>query len=112
MARVAVMGDTESIKGFAALGLDIFPCDREEEAAPLFRRLTAGGEYGVVFLTERLFVLLEKDVKRLDDQLLPAVIPIPGVTGDTGVGIRRLSGSVERAVGSDIIFGGKDRMGV
>ena len=74
MARVAVMGDTESIKGFAALGLDIFPCDREEEAAPLFRRLTAGG--------------------------------------DTGVGIRRLSESVERAVGSDIIFGGKDRMGV
>lgn len=60
MARVAVMGDTESIKGFAALGLDIFPCDREEEAAPLFRRLTAGGEYGVVFLTERLFVLLER----------------------------------------------------
>ena len=45
------MGDTESIKGFAALGLDIFPCDREEEAAPLFRRLTAGGEYGVVFWT-------------------------------------------------------------
>ena len=82
MARVAVMGDTESIKGFAVLGLDIFPCDHEEEAGPLFRRLTSGGEYGVVFLTERLFVLLEKDVKRLDDQLLPAVIPIPGVTGD------------------------------
>ena len=99
MARVAVMGDTESIKGFAVLGLDIFPCDHEEEAGPLFRRLTSGGEYGVVFLTERLFVL-------------PAVIPIPGVTGDTGVGIRRLSESVERAVGSDIIFGGKDRMGV
>lgn len=112
MRRVAVMGDTESIKGFAVLGLDIFPCDQEEEAGALFRRLTAGEEYGVVFMTERLFALLEREVRRLDEQMLPAVIPIPGVTGDTGIGVRRLSESVERAVGSDIIFGGKDRMGV
>ena len=97
MVRMAVMGDTESIKGFAAVGLDIYPCDDPQEAVRRFRSLT-GGEYGVIYITEAIFSLL-------DEQPLPAVIPIPGLTGDTGIGVRRLSESVERAVGSDIIFG-------
>ena len=92
MVRMAVMGDTESIKGFAAVGLDIYPCDDPQEAVRRFRSLT-GGEYGVIY------------IRKLDEQPLPAVIPIPGLTGDTGIGVRRLSESVERAVGSDIIFG-------
>lgn len=104
MVRVAVLGDTESVKGFAALGLDIYPCDDAGQAAPLLRKL-AGGDYGVIYVTEELVSALERDIKKLDDQLLPAVIPIPGVKGNTGVGIQRLRDSVERAVGSDIVFG-------
>ena len=101
---MAVMGDTESIKGFAAVGLDISPCDDPQEAVRRFRSLT-GGEYGVIYITEAIFSLLDKEIRKLDEQPLPAVIPIPGLTGDTGIGVRRLSESVERAVGSDIIFG-------
>ena len=101
---MAVMGDTESIKGFAAVGLDIYPCDDPHEAVRRFRSLT-GGEYGVIYITEAIFSLLDKEIRKLDEQPLPAVIPIPGLTGDTGIGVRRLSESVERAVGSDLIFG-------
>lgn len=104
MVRVAVLGDTESVKGFAALGLDIYPCDDVQQAAPLLRKL-AGGDYGVIYVTEELVSVLERDIKKLDDQLLPAVIPIPGVKGNTGAGVQRLRDSVERAVGSDIVFG-------
>lgn len=104
MVRVAVLGDTESVKGFAALGLDIYSCDDVQQAAPLLRKL-AGGDYGVIYVTEELVSVLERDIKKLDDQLLPAVIPIPGVKGNTGVGVQRLRDSVERAVGSDIVFG-------
>lgn len=102
MVRVAVMGDTESIKGFAAVGLDIYPCDDMSEAVHQFRRLTAG-EYGAIFLTEELTAVLEKEIRKLDGQPLPAVIPIPGLKGNNGIGMRRVSESVERAVGSDII---------
>jgi V/A-type H+-transporting ATPase subunit F len=35
---------------------------------------------------------------------LPAIIPIPGVSANTGMGMRNVKKSVERAVGSDIIF--------
>lgn len=54
MVRMAVMGDTESIKGFAAVGLDIYPCDDPQEAVRRFRSLT-GGEYGVIYITEAIF---------------------------------------------------------
>lgn len=94
MVRMAVMGDTESIKGFAAVGLDIYPCDDPQEAVRRFRSLT-GGEYGVIYITEAIFSLLDKEIRKLDEQPLPAVIPIPGLTGDTGIGVRRLSESVE-----------------
>ena len=37
--NIAVIGDSESIKGFAAIGMDIYPCDDNENAPHLFRRL-------------------------------------------------------------------------
>ena len=37
--------------------------------------------------------------------MLPAVIPIPGVHGNTGAGLERVRACVEKAVGSDILFG-------
>ena len=44
---------------------------------------------------------------RYRESLLPAVIPIPGVRGNTGMGIAMVKRSVEQAVGSDIIFRGE-----
>ncbi len=103
-SKVAVLGDSESIKGFAAIGLDVFPCDAGADAAGTFRRLAEGGEYAVLLMTEDLFVTLEKERNRLAEGVLPAVLPIPGVTADAGVGVARLRSFVEKAVGSDIIF--------
>ena len=96
--NIAVIGDSESIKGFAAIGMDIYPCDDNENAPHLFRKIA------VIFITEEMFGLVEKERKRYEERLIPAVIPIPGVKGNTGIGIKRLSSFVEKAVGSDIIF--------
>ena len=103
-SRVAVLGDSESIKGFAAIGLDVFPCDAGADAAGMCRQLAEGGEYAVMLMTEDLFVALEKERNRLAQGVWPAVIPLPGVASDTGVGVARLRSFVEKAVGSDIIF--------
>ena len=101
----AVMGDRDSIYGFAALGLDTFPVTDPVEAAKQLRRL-AEGDYAVVYVTEALAAQLETEIDRYRAQRLPAIIPIPGVSGNTGMGIRNVKKSVEQAVGSDIIFGG------
>jgi V/A-type H+-transporting ATPase subunit F len=36
--------------------------------------------------------------------LMPAIIQIPGISGNTGAGIENVKKSVETAVGSDILF--------
>ena len=56
-------------------------------------------------MTEELFELVEKERNRYENRLTPAIIPLPGVKGNTGIGSKRLSAFVEQAVGSDILFG-------
>jgi V/A-type H+/Na+-transporting ATPase subunit F len=103
MYKIAVLGDLDSIYGFAALGLDIFPVDEVTEAAKKLKRL-AEGQYAVIYITEALQAKLEIEIDQYRISLLPAIIPIPGVSGNTGKGMQSVKKSVEQAVGSDIIF--------
>ncbi len=102
MYKIAVVGDKDSIYGFASLGLGIFPCENEIECTRTVRELAKSG-YGVIYVTEALYELIPEEIERYRDLPLPAIIPIPGVTGNTGVGMKNVSLSVEKAVGSDII---------
>ena len=103
MYKIAVLGDYDSIYGFAALGLATFPVTEAEEAARLLKQL-ASDEYAVVYITEALAALIPEAVAAFDDHIAPAVIPIPGIAGNTGSGMAMVKRSVEKAVGSDIIF--------
>ncbi|MEG1427054.1 MAG: V-type ATP synthase subunit F [Oscillospiraceae bacterium] len=106
MYRIAVLGDRDSIYGFAALGLDVYPVLSAEEGGKTLKSL-ADGRYAVIYITESLCKDLEHELAHYRSAPLPAIIPIPGVTGNTGVGIRMVKKSVEQAVGSDIIFNEK-----
>lgn len=103
MYKVAVLGDRDSIYGFAALGLDTYPVEEKEEAAKLLKTL-ADGTYAVIYITEYLQAQLETEIDSYISSYFPAIIPIPGVSGNTGMGMHYVKKSVERAVGSDIIF--------
>ncbi len=103
MYKVAIMGDSDSIYGFAALGIATFPVESSEDAAKTLKKL-AEQEYAVIYVTEAIQALIEPEMDRYLTTLIPAIIPIPGVSGNTGMGIRNVKKSVERAVGSDIIF--------
>jgi V/A-type H+-transporting ATPase subunit F len=108
MYKIAVMGDQDSIYGFAALGLDIFPIKARNEEALLegSRKLRelVNEEYAVIYITEALAEILKEDILRYSSEKIPAIIPIPGVSGNTGLGLRMVKRSVEKAVGSDILF--------
>ena len=88
MYKVAVVGDYDSIYGFAALGLETFPVS-----------------YAVIYITEAAAAGIETAIDRYREQPLPSVILIPGISGNTGKGVESVKHSVEQAVGSDILFG-------
>ena len=104
MYKIAVLGDRDSIYGFAALGLDTYPVYDPAEAVRTLRRL-AEGNYAVIYVTEALAAQIDEELDRYRSQRLPAIILSPGVSGNTGRGIANVKRSVEQAVGSDIIFG-------
>lgn len=106
MYKIAVMGDRDSIYGFASIGLDIYPVTDISHSGRQLRSLAESG-YAVIYITEALCEHLKKELDSYQDKPLPAIIPIPGVSGNTGLGIARVKKSVEQAVGSDIIFGNK-----
>lgn len=101
--KIAVIGDRESIKGFSAVGFDMIEC-RADNAGSILRNTAETEEYNVIFMTEEMYIAAEKECKKYEEKQLPAIIPIPGIKGNSGVGRKRLSHFVERAVGSDIIF--------
>ncbi len=98
------MGDEDSIYGFKTLGLDVFPETDENEASKKLKNLADGG-YAVIYITEALASKLEPEIEHYRSMKLPAIILIPGVSGNTGKGLGAVKKSVEQAVGSDILFG-------
>lgn len=105
MYKIAVIGDYDSIYGFATLGLSICPVKNREEARAKLRQL-AEGQYGIIYITEAAAAQLGSELDEYRENILPAIIQIPGVSGNTGAGVNGVKKTVEQAVGSDILFGG------
>ena len=101
MYKMAVLGDKDSICGFACLGMETVVCN-EAEAKAQFTRLVSEN-YAVIYITEYLVEKLRDEISHLDSTATPAVIPIPGVMGNTGIGMENIGKAVERAVGSLIL---------
>ncbi|MBQ7687927.1 MAG: V-type ATP synthase subunit F [Clostridia bacterium] len=101
MYKIGVMGDRDSIYGFASAGLDVLPANSGADGAKLLRQIA--DDYAVIFITEKLASEMETELARYRDKTTPALIPIPGVTGDTGIGMANISKAVEKAVGADIL---------
>ena len=105
MYRVGVIGDRDSVLGFKAVGVDVFPCSETDEARKTLHKI-AMKDYAIIFITERFARDMEKDMNRYKGEQLPAITPIPGRDGSYGVGFEKLKKSAERAIGADILFGG------
>ena len=101
MYKIGVMGDKDSIYGFSSVGLTVMPVEEPGEGVKLLKHVA--DEFAVIFITERLAEEMDSEIQKYRERTVPAIIPIPGVTGNTGVGMKNVSRSVEQAVGSDIL---------
>lgn len=105
MLKIAVMGGRDTVMGFKALGLDVFPVSTAAEAKDTLRHLAsaAGDEYAIIYVEENAALGLEAEINKYKDKPTPAIILIPGPEGSLGLGQAALKAAVERAVGSDIL---------
>ena len=101
MYKIGVIGDKDSIYGFSSVGLSVFFAESSAEGTRILREIA--DDFAVIFITEKLASQMEAELQRYAFRPSPAVIPIPGVSGNTGIGLRNVSSFVEKAVGSDIL---------
>lgn len=102
--KLAVIGDSESVTAFMAIGAAVFKVDDEYRAADVLRTIAATDEYAVVLVTENYAAKMDKLMEKLARRPFPAVLSIPGATGSNGFGMAGLKRDVEKAVGVDVLF--------
>ena len=102
MYKVAVIGDTASVSGFAALGLSVFRETEPEKITKLISKLAAS-DFAVIYITEPAAALVSDTINKFRSRKLPSIVLIPAIEGNTGDGMRGLHEAVEKAVGSDIL---------
>lgn len=105
MSKIAVIGDKDSILGFKAIGLMVYPVTEPSQAVGIIHRL-AREACEVIFITEQVAEGVKETIERYKTSPFPAIIPIPNNAGTTGFGLKGVRDNVEKAIGADILFGG------
>lgn len=103
MRKIGVIGDKQSVQGFAALGIDVYPAVTEKNIRRMINNLAKDG-YAVIFITEQAASLVGETIEKFTTSPFPAIIPIPGNRGTLGIGAETIRKNVEKAVGTDIFF--------
>jgi len=103
MYKIGVIGDKQSVQGFAALSIDVYPATDEREIRHLIHAL-AKDDYAIVFITEAAAALAAEAIERYKTQPFPAIIPVPSNRGTLGIGMDTIKKNVEKAVGTDLFF--------
>ncbi len=106
MYKIAVIGGSDTVLGFKALGLEAHPVLGADEARHVLRHLVSDDsedDYAIIYLEETLALELSADIDRFKDCVTPAVILIPGREGSSGMSMTALHEAVKRAIGADIL---------
>ncbi len=104
MLKIAVIGGSDTVMGFKALGLETYPASSAAEASQILRTLTRESDsYAIIYIEETLAQELSHEIDRFKDRPTPAIILIPGREGSIGLGQSALRAAVERAVGTNIL---------
>ena len=102
MSKIAFIGDRDSVWGFRAFGVDVFPVSSPEEATAALED-AVGSAHAVIFVTEDVYEACGEQVARYRDLALPTVTVLPSVTGSRGLAATEIHEAVSAAIGADIL---------
>jgi V/A-type H+-transporting ATPase subunit F len=103
MYKIGVIGENDAVLGFKALGFSVYPVENMQQAAKTLHEL-AEDNYAVIYITEQTAANILNDINEYREERFPAIIPIPGIQGNLGIGMQGVKKCVEKAVGADILF--------
>ena len=106
--KIAMIGDKDSILGFKALGVSVYPVVDVNEAASVLRKASSG-DYAIIYIAEHFAQDIQDIIKELQQVTLPAITIVPDHRENLGLAMDKLKKIMEKAVGVDILFKGEGK---
>ncbi len=106
--KIAMIGDKDSILGFKALGVSVYPVVDVNEAASVLRKASSG-DYAIIFISEYFAQGIQDIISELQQVSLPAITIVPDHRENHGMAMKKLKTIMEKAVGVDILFKGEGK---
>ncbi|MBN1151244.1 V-type ATP synthase subunit F [candidate division WOR-3 bacterium] len=100
--KMAIIGREDQILPFSAIGIEIFPVEKAEQANKLLLSL-AEKKYALVMITEDFALDVLSTRMKFASEAIPAIIAVPGSEGVTGSTLHQLRETLKHAVGADIL---------
>lgn len=101
--RIGIIGNRSIIQSFKLFGIEIFPINSLEEGRVVIKKISQDN-FAVLFITEDWMEKLDQDLTELKQKSIPAVVSLPTHLSQNDYGVKELKKTIERAVGSDILF--------
>jgi len=92
------------INPLAILGIETYPADSEPEARIALEAASGKREPALIFITERLAVDLQPEIKKLNQKPDINVVLIPDNRGSTGLAISQIHSLVRNSIGAEVII--------
>ncbi|MCD4776319.1 MAG: hypothetical protein K8S15_09760 [Candidatus Aegiribacteria sp.] len=100
--KIAFLGDTDSVLGFRALGVETVVPENEADARTEFARLVKE-KTSIIMITEDMMDCLQEQIEETVLAAIPSVVVLPGIKGTQKRGEDTIRELIIRAVGVDLM---------
>jgi len=102
-AKAAVLGNSDFVMPFSALGLDTFAVEVDVEQVTQTAQEIIKQRYGLVVVAENIAEIAQEVFDATIKKAVPCVVVVPFTTESTGFATRSLGKVLKMATGIDIL---------
>lgn len=103
MYKIGIIGNKDEIKGFMSIGIDAFPVIEDEKEIKKTLDKLVDSNYAIIYITEKMSILVEKHILKFKERQVPAIITIPGSSGSMNLGMNKIRECAKKAIGIDVL---------
>jgi len=100
--KVAVIGSSDFVMPYSAIGFDIFSVESSTAARKAAEEI-AGGGYALVIVAETVAPELEEIFAPLEKKAIPCIVIVPFTSEPSGYAVKQLGKTLKLATGVDIL---------
>jgi len=102
-SRIAVIGDTDFVTPFSALGLDTYPVGRTDQPITEAAKEIIDRKYTLIIVAEDIAPTVDEVLADHQGQPTPCILVVPFTTESEGYATQSLAQALKLATGIDIL---------